>query len=106
MYKTIFCIYLLIINLTGLMMFYSDKKRARQRRYRIPEARLFLTALAGGAAGCLLGMYLFRHKTRHARVVIGMPLILIFWILSVICFFHPDFSNSAGRFLHTFFDNL
>ena len=75
MYAGIFFIYLLAVNLAGLLIFHSDKKRAVKHRFRIPEARLFLIAILGGAAGCLLGMYLLRHKTKHARFVIGMPLL-------------------------------
>ncbi|MEG1633726.1 MAG: DUF1294 domain-containing protein [Oscillospiraceae bacterium] len=69
--------YLLIINLVGFVMMADDKSRARGGRRRIPEARLFLVAVIGGSAGSLLGMYTFRHKTKHRSFTVGMPLILI-----------------------------
>lgn len=53
----------------------ADKRRAIQGRRRVPEARLFLLALLGGAAGGWLGMYTFRHKTKHRKFIIGFPLI-------------------------------
>lgn len=77
----ILSVYLPFINLAGFLLFGNDKKRARRKRRRIPESRLFLAAFLGGAAGCLLGMGIFHHKTRHARFCIGMPLLLILWIL-------------------------
>lgn len=70
-------IYLLLINCIGFALFGIDKSRARRHAWRIPELRLFLAALLGGAAGCLLGMLIFRHKTRHIQFVIGIPAILI-----------------------------
>ena len=55
-----------------------DKALAkRESRRRIPERVLFLSALLGGSAGAILGMQLFRHKTRHWYFVVGMPAILL-----------------------------
>ena len=53
-----------------------DKHKARKNKWRIPEATLLLIALLGGSIGSLLGMYTFRHKTRHWYFVWGIPLIL------------------------------
>lgn len=76
-------IYLLIINAAGLILMLADKIKAKKHLWRIPEATLFLTAVLGGSAGCLLGMYAFRHKTKHLKFTLGMPLILVAQI--VIC---------------------
>lgn len=70
--------YLLIINLVAFFMMWSDKRRAKKEGVRrIPEKRLFLTALLGGSVGAILGMRTFRHKTKHWYFVWGMPAILI-----------------------------
>lgn len=74
---SIFILYLCIINLAAFFLMASDKRRARKGLWRIPEKTLFLSAVLGGSAGALLGMYIFHHKTRHWYFVIGMPLILI-----------------------------
>ena len=55
----------------------SINTEARTRRWRIPEKTLFLTAALGGSPGVWVGMYLFRHKTKHVSFVLGIPLILI-----------------------------
>ncbi len=68
--------YLLIINATGCLLMLADKQRAKKKRWRIPEATLMGIALLGGSAGSLAGMYLFRHKTRHRKFTVGIPLIL------------------------------
>ena len=72
-------VYLAAINLTGFFCFRSDKQRARRRRRRIPERILFLTAILGGGAGCLLAMYFFHHKTRHFRFLTLIPLLTALW---------------------------
>lgn len=78
--KSVFFLYLLFINLTGFLVFYSDKRRAQRHRFRISERALFLTAVLGGGAGCLISMYVFRHKTRHFRFVAGIPLLTAAWV--------------------------
>ena len=34
-------------------------------------------AAMGGSIGALLGMYAFRHKTRHPKFYIGIPVLLV-----------------------------
>ena len=80
-------IYLIIVNIVGLFMMFSDKQRAKNRAWRIPEKTLFLVAILGGSIGSILGMWLFRHKTQHWYFVVGMPAILVIQIiLSIIIF--------------------
>ena len=75
--KALILLYLIIVNLAGFALMWADKRKAIRNAWRIPEARLFLFALIGGSLGCILGMYTFRHKTRHWYFVWGMPAILI-----------------------------
>ena len=69
-------IYLLIINAAGFLLMRIDKQKARKKRWRIPEATLVATAVLGGSVGALLGMYIWRHKTKHPKFYIGLPVIL------------------------------
>ena len=73
----LFAIYLAVMNVLGVAVMWSDKRRARLHRWRIPEKVLFGVSLLGGSAGTWAGMYLFRHKTKHWYFVVGMPLILV-----------------------------
>lgn len=70
-------VWLACINLFGFFQMFEDKRRARKDKWRIPEKRLFLVAAIGGSVGSILGMQVFRHKTKHKSFVIGMPAILI-----------------------------
>ena len=74
-------IYCIVINLVGFAVMGVDKKRAIRGAFRISEASLFLTALAGGALGCTLGMKYFRHKTKHWYFKYGMPAIFAVQVL-------------------------
>lgn len=74
-------IYLLIINVFAFVQFKIDKTKAQKGKWRISEAQLFITSILGGSLGSVLGMQLFRHKTKHWYFVWGMPAILILHIL-------------------------
>ena len=76
--------YIILVNLLGFYAMYTDKLRAKKRAFRIPEATLFALAFIGGSIGCIAGMYVFRHKTKHWHFVYGMPLILILQIVGII----------------------
>ena len=65
------------INLLALVLCGIDKWKARRDRWRIPEKTLFLSAILGGSVGLLVGMYLFRHKTKHKSFTIGVPTIFV-----------------------------
>ena len=73
---TLLLFYLSILNLFGFIMFFIDKQKAKRQAWRTPEATLISIALFGGSIGCLLGMYLFRHKTQKPKFYIGIPVIL------------------------------
>lgn len=85
-YQSYFIIYLIGINIIALAMMGIDKFRAKSDKFRIPESNLFLIAVIGGSIGSLLGMYAFRHKTRHIKFVIGMPSILAVQLILAIWF--------------------
>ena len=78
--KIILIVYLIVINFIGIASMASDKIRAMEHRYRIPEAVLLLFAVVGGSIGSILGMFLFHHKIRMAKFRFGLPLILVLQI--------------------------
>jgi len=80
----ILLVYLLIINAAGFLLMLVDKIKAKKNLWRIPEATLFLVAAIGGSIGSLLGMYTVRHKTKHIKFILGMPLILAVQIVVTI----------------------
>ena len=81
---TLLTAYFIILNIIGFALMGIDKYKAKKRAFRIPEATLFIVAIIGGSIGSILGMYAFRHKTRHWYFVYGMPFILAMQVLLVI----------------------
>ena len=75
--------YLLIINALGFLLMLVDKWKAKNKRWRIPEATLLGVAAIGGSVGSLIGMYTVRHKTKHIKFTLGIPAILIVQIALV-----------------------
>ena len=79
----ILLVYLLLINAVGFLLMLVDKYKAKRNLWRIPEATLMGVAAIGGSIGAIAGMNLFRHKTKHAKFYIGLPVILALQIILV-----------------------
>lgn len=82
-------IYLLIINAAGFLFMLIDKYKARKKLWRIPEATLMSIALLGGSVGSLIGMYTVRHKTKHPKFTLGIPVILVLQIVAAYFLMKP-----------------
>ena len=71
-------VYLIAVNVLAFAVYGWDKARSKvQGARRVPEKTLFLLALLGGSAGAVLGMRVWRHKTRHWYFKYGLPAILL-----------------------------
>ena len=64
--------YLLILNIIGCFVAWSDKRKAQLKQWRTPEKAFWGLALAGGGLGVLAGFAAFRHKTKHAGLVFAV----------------------------------
>lgn len=72
-----------LMNVIAFALMGIDKHKAKAGKWRIKEATLFLaTALFGGLGGTL-GMYVFRHKTKHWYFKIGFPALLVVQIILI-----------------------
>ena len=77
--------YLLLINLLGLFLYALDKAKSKRKgSSRIPERTLLWVARLGGGVGCWLGMMLFRHKTKHTRFRVLVPLWTVVWAVGMV----------------------
>lgn len=75
--------YLVLVNALAFLLMLADKLKAKKGAWRIPEATLMGIAALGGSIGAICGMYLFRHKTRHLKFTLGLPLILALQVAAV-----------------------
>ncbi|MFV0413371.1 MAG: DUF1294 domain-containing protein [Oscillospiraceae bacterium] len=71
---------LLAVNLIAFALCGIDKRRAVKGQWRISEAALLTAGLLGGCFGLFLGMNLFRHKTKHLKFKLLVPLECLLWV--------------------------
>lgn len=76
--------YAVVINAAAFLMMAADKSRARRGAFRISEKALFLSAIVGGGIGAWAGMYCFRHKTKHLKFVVGMPVLALIQLFAAV----------------------
>lgn len=74
----IILIYIFIISFFSVIVCVSDKKKAIKGKRRISEKTLFILSFFGGATAMYLTMLKVRHKTKHKRFMIGLPVIILF----------------------------
>ena len=79
-------IYLASINILGFFAMGVDKERAQKKRWRIPEKTLFAIAILGGGLGTWLGMYMFRHKTKHDYFVKVISVVMMIQVALLFVF--------------------
>lgn len=76
-------LFVLIASLIAFIAYGADKAKAIKGKYRIPEITLIALALLGGALGAFLGMCVFRHKTKHLKFTLTVPLLSVVWIIII-----------------------
>ena len=75
-------IYFAVISLITIIATVYDKKAAKSRpKHRVPEKILFLLAIVGGSVAEYLTMLRIRHKTKHKRFMIGLPIIIVLQVV-------------------------
>ena len=82
-YGNAFIIYLALMNLIAFILYALDKFKAKRHMWRIPEATLLAVSFLGGSIGAILGMRLLRHKTKHIKFIVLVPLSLILHIVII-----------------------
>ncbi len=73
----IFFAYLAAVSIIAVIMTVHDKSAAKKHKRRVPEKKLFITAALGGSAAMFVTMVAIRHKTKHKRFMIGLPIIIL-----------------------------
>jgi len=91
-----FVIYILIINLLGFILMKLDKYYAIKGKYRINEKTFFVIALILGSLGVYLGMYTFRHKTKHFNFTVFIPVIFVLNIITIYGIFKYNILEMLG----------
>ena len=76
---SIFLAYIAIISLISVIVCIYDKKISKKNRVelRTPEKNLMLLSALGGSVAMFITMQIIRHKTKHVKFMLGIPLIII-----------------------------
>lgn len=80
--------YIIIINIISFFIMLYDKRQAIYHKFRISEKTIFIVSLLLGGIGTYVGMYVFRHKTKHLKFTIGIPIVIILNIISIFYIFN------------------
>ena len=77
-------IYLFVVSLWAIWLTLRDKRAARRGKWRVKERTLLIVSVIGGSVAMLVTMHCARHKTQHAKFMVGIPMIIVFQIAAVI----------------------
>ena len=81
-------LYVAVISIIASAVTIADKRKAKKGTWRVPEATLLWLAAFGGSAAMYLTMHLIRHKTRHIKFMLGIPLIMGFQLVLILYLLH------------------
>ncbi len=87
--KPIF-LYLLLINSVTFLVYGLDKWMATQQKWRISEKKLLSLVVAGGTIGGVLGMLIFRHKTKKKSFKIVLFVIIVLQLIALYFYFFKN----------------
>ena len=79
-------IYFVVINIVTFVVYGVDKSKSKKNKWRISEKTLILLAVVGGSVGTILGMNVFRHKTKHLKFSVGVPIIIALQVVLAVVF--------------------
>lgn len=79
---------LILANLFGFIMVAVDKRRAIKNKWRVPEKNFFIISFFGGFPGVYLGLFVFKHKTRHIKFMVGLPLIFVVQLIIIFLIYY------------------
>lgn len=85
-FKYILPIYIAIMSLISIVVCIYDKKISKKNKVelRIPEKVLLILSALGGSVAMLVTMLITRHKTKHVKFMLGIPVIIVLQVALVL----------------------
>lgn len=74
--------WLILISLISVIVTVADKVKAKSGSQRVPEATLMLLSVLGGSLAMLITMLIIRHKTKHPKFMVGIPVIILLQVVA------------------------
>ena len=70
--------YITAISVISVIVCCYDKIASKKlQKHRTRERTLLLLSALGGSVAMLVTMFIIRHKTKHVKFMLGIPLIII-----------------------------
>ena len=87
---SIFLAYIAIISIISIIVCIDDKKISKKNRVelRTPEKTLLILSALGGSVAMFITMLIIRHKTKHFKFMVGIPVIMVIQAVAVFLLFH------------------
>ena len=87
---SIFLAYIAIMSIVSVIVCIYDKKISKKNRVelRTPEKSLLILSALGGSVAMFITMLIIRHKTKHFKFMVGIPVIMIIQAVAVWALFH------------------
>ena len=80
--------YLTAINVLTFSLMVADKVKAIKNSRRIPEIDFIILSILGGSPAAIAAMYIFRHKIKHFKFIVGIPCILVIQVACIVYFLY------------------
>ena len=77
-------LYFAVSSILSIIITVYDKIAAKKHSQRISEKALLLFGFFGGAAAMFITMKIIRHKTRHMKFMITLPIMSVLHIAILI----------------------
>ena len=81
-------LYLGVVSVIAIILTLHDKHAAKKRNWRVKERTLLIVSALGGSVAMLLTMLAVRHKTKHAKFMVGIPVFIALQIAAVLAVLH------------------
>lgn len=79
LFYIVFIVYLVAVNLYGVLMLRFQKKASEDESGETPkisDAKLFLAAILGGATGIFVFMFIFKYRLKSLFLMVFMPVLI------------------------------
>ncbi len=85
----IFIVYILAINLYGVIILHFQKKSLTDasERYKVRDFKIILAGLLGGATGIFTFMFIFKHRLKSLFMMVIMPILIALNIYFIVLMF-------------------
>ena len=81
---TLIAAWFALISLVAVIATVADKIKAKRGKWRVPEATLMGISVLGGSVAMLVTMIMIRHKTKHMKFMVGIPIVIALQIAAAI----------------------